>query len=162
MASPCSHCGNTKTESVRHGFIYNTLWSMGYHLRRCSFCNRWRLLKRVHRHRPHPDDVTVEELQRDFMRQVTESRGKTDEASKIIRLDGPFNSAEESTGQGAQPGSLSSVVAEATDEDEGYRSCPRCRSTVYRRSHRRWYERLIKRHRMARCMKCNYRFPYPQ
>ena len=59
MASPCPRCGTTKTESVRHGFIHDKLWNMGYHLRRCSFCNRWRLFKRADPNRPHPDDMTV-------------------------------------------------------------------------------------------------------
>ncbi len=100
MASPCPRCGTTKTESVRHGFIYNTPWNMGYHLRRCSFCNRWRLFKRLDRHRPHPDDMTVEELQENFNRKIAESLGKTDEASKANGGNMASNSPEESTGLG--------------------------------------------------------------
>jgi hypothetical protein len=161
MASPCRHCGNTKTESVRHGFIYNTLWNMGYHLRRCSFCNRRRLFKRVDRHRPHPDDMTVEELQRSFKRKIAESLGKTDEASTGNGVDMPFHSPEESTGHGAHSIRSSTGVVVAADEDQDSRFCPRCGSTDYRRSRRRWYERLIKRGKMARCSKCNHRFPYP-
>ena len=50
-----------------------TLWNMGYHLRRCSFCNRWRLFKRRDRNRPHPDDMTAEELTEDFNRKIAAS-----------------------------------------------------------------------------------------
>ena len=40
-------------------------------------------------------------------------------------------------------------------------SCPKCRSTIYRRSHRRWYERFLGRPKMARCLECHHRFHYP-
>jgi len=39
--------------------------------------------------------------------------------------------------------------------------CPYCGSTDFRRSHRRWYDRLMKRPKMARCQKCRRRFPRP-
>jgi hypothetical protein len=40
-------------------------------------------------------------------------------------------------------------------------ACPRCGSKDYRRSRRRWWERLIGRGPMARCRACRQRFPYP-
>ena len=161
MASPCPRCGTTKTESVRHGFIHDKLWDLGYHLRRCSFCNRWRLFKRADRTQRHPDDMSVEELQEHFERKVAESLGKQYEASEASGGNRTSNSSEELRGHGAQPRIPSIGVAEATDEVEDYRLCPKCGSTLYRRSRRRWYERLVKRPKMARCLKCDHRFPYP-
>ena len=148
-----------KTESVRHGFIHNTLWRWGYHLRRCSFCNRWRLFKRQDRNRPHPDDMTVEELQERFQRKIAEASKKTDEALETAGGNMESGSSQESE---TQPSRSSVGVAEAVDEVDEYRLCPKCRGSVYRRSRRRWYERLMKRPKMARCMKCDYRFPYPR
>ena len=72
-----------------------------------------------------------------------------------------FDSSEESRGLGDQPSRSSIGVAESTDEVDDYRLCPKCGSTLYRRSRRRWYERLMRRRRMARCLKCDHRFPYP-
>ncbi len=37
--------------------------------------------------------------------------------------------------------------------------CPRCGSTDHYRSRRRWYERLFRRSAMARCRRCQKRFP---
>ncbi len=161
MASPCPRCGHTKTESVRHGFIHDKLWDMGYHLRRCSFCNRWRLFKRADRTQRHPDDMTVEELQEQFNRKIAESLGKPYSASEATEGNMASGFQEESRGYGTQPKTPSIGVAEATDEAEDYRLCPKCGSTIYRRSRRRWYERLVKRPKMARCLKCDHRFPYP-
>ena len=161
MASPCPRCGNTKTESVQHGFIHDTLWNMGYHLRSCSFCNRWRLFKRVDRTRPHPDDMTMEELQESFNRKIAETTGKPSAASETPGGNRASDSSEESRGLGAEASALSIGVAEATDVVEDDRLCPKCGGTIYRRSHRRWYERLVRRPKMARCLKCDHRFPYP-
>lgn len=161
MASPCPRCGTTKTESVRHRFIHDTLWNMGYHLRRCSFCDRWRLFRRADPSRPHPDDMTVEELQESFNRKIAESLRKQSAASDA---DGRFmasNSPEEPSGPEAKPSVATVGVAEAAEDVEDYRLCPKCGSTLFRRSRRRWYERLVKRSKMARCMKCDHRFPYP-
>jgi DNA-directed RNA polymerase subunit RPC12/RpoP len=161
METPCPRCGTIKTESVRHGFIHDTLWNMGYHLRRCSYCNRWRLFKRGDRHRPHPDDLTIEELQERFKRKIAAASGKLPADSERLGGNMASDPLEQSRGPGAQPSTSSVSVAEVTDEYEDYRVCPKCGSKVYRRSRRRWYERLIKRPRMARCMQCDRRFPYP-
>jgi predicted RNA-binding Zn-ribbon protein involved in translation (DUF1610 family) len=161
MANPCPRCGTTKTESVRHGFIHDTLWNLGFHLRRCSFCNRRRLFKRADRTRPHPDDMTWEELQERFDRKIAEVSTKPFAASETMGGNMAFNSSEESRGHGAQPSRSSIGVEEWTDGVEDFHSCPKCGSTHYRRSHRRWYERLVRRPKMARCLKCNHRFPYP-
>jgi hypothetical protein len=148
MATPCPRCGTTKTESVRHGFIYHRLWEMGYHLRRCSFCNRKRLFKRADRTQPHPDDMTAEQLTEEFNRKIAESKGQA------------YGAAERHRGNMASKSSAS--VAEVVGEIDDYRLCPKCGSTVYRRSRRRWYEKMLKRPRMARCLKCEHRFPYPR
>jgi hypothetical protein len=161
MASPCPRCGATKTESVKHGLIYEAFWRMGYHLRRCSFCNRKRLFKRAHPERPHPDDMTAQELQELFDRKIAESLGKPYVSLETHggRMDS--NSSEETNGVGVQTGGRSVGVAEASEEVVDYHLCPKCGSTIYRRSRRRWWERLIRRPRMARCLKCDHRFPYP-
>ena len=52
--------------------------------------------------------------------------------------------------------------AEVEEEPDEYQMCPRCGGTNFRRSRRRWWERLLKYPRMARCMKCDHRFPYPR
>ncbi|MGO8815194.1 MAG: hypothetical protein ACLQVG_11130 [Terriglobia bacterium] len=159
MADPCPRCGTTKTESVRHGFLYTRLWNMGYHLRRCSFCNRKRIFKRHDRNRPHPDDLTAEELTEHFNRKIAEAKGQTYVA---VKRENVANSSEESQLLGTQPQRMPVSVAEATEEIDDYRLCPNCGSSNYRRSHRRWYEKLLKSPRMARCIKCDTRFPYPR
>ena len=159
MESPCPRCGTHKTESVRHGFIYDTAWNMGYHLRCCSSCKRWRVFKRMDRTRPHPDDMTVEELREDFHRKIEESmRRESAGQSEVSRAS---NALQESGEFQPVPGESFVVVAEAPEKIDAYRLCPKCGSTVFRRSRRRWFERLLKRPRMARCMKCSHRFPYP-
>jgi len=199
METPCPRCGHHKTESVRRGFMYNTFWNMGYHLRACSFCNRWRLFKLTDRSQPHPDDMTVEELQESFNRKIAESLRKDSTATELPQamievgpaeetqrsepqpVEVPFRAAIESLEAEPHPAEISigvveephqaefrSVeaslgVAEAPREAESdnYRLCPKCGGTNFRRSRRRWWERMIKRPRMARCMKCSHRFPYP-
>lgn len=161
MERPCPRCGTTKTESVRHGFIHDTLWNLGYHLRRCSYCSRWRLFKRADPSRPHPDDLTIEQLQESFNRRIAATSGKLPADSERLGGNMASDSMEPSREHEAQPSTSSVSVAEATDEDEERRVCPKCGSTVFRRSHRRWYERLFGRARMARCMRCDRRFPYP-
>jgi len=242
MATPCPHCGTTKTESVWHGFIYNACWRMGYHLRRCSYCNRWRIFKRLDRGRPHPNDMGPEDLARSFQRHVLQASGQTaaiaarygtgaagmldevlvpqDASAPVVAQDGASvatgaledspvpiapptpaptgarfgaSVATETLGHtlvavtppvpvpiaihfGASVGSGKSDDApapvvppasppatpvQAVDEMEERGYCPKCGSITYRRSRRRWYERMIRRERMARCLKCRHRFPYP-
>lgn len=162
MATPCPRCGTIKTESVRHGFIYETLWNWGYHLRRCSYCNRRRIFKRVDRDRPHPDDMTVEELQEQFSRKIAEASGKKSAAAETNGGKMASDSSERSRELDSQPRRSSIDVAEAAEEFEGYRLCPNCGSMLFRRSHRRWYERMMNRPKMARCSRCDHRFPYPE
>ena len=161
MASPCPRCGATKTESVRHGFIHDKLWNMGYHLRRCSSCHRRRLFKRAHPDQPHPDDMTVEELRESFERQIAKSLEKEHTDLKATGGKMASDSPEKARELGAQPIGSSIGVAVAPAEVEDYRLCPKCGSTLYRRSRRRWYERLVRRPKMARCLKCDHRFHYP-
>jgi len=40
--------------------------------------------------------------------------------------------------------------------------CPQCGKADFRRSRRRWWERLIMRGPMVRCRACQARFPMPQ
>jgi hypothetical protein len=105
--------------------------------------------------------MTVEELQERFQRKIAEASRSTHEASEIPGKNMNSGSTQESRGLETQPSQSSIGVAEAADEVDEYRLCPKCRGAVYRRSRRRWYERLMKRPKMVRCMKCDYRFPYP-
>jgi hypothetical protein len=41
-------------------------------------------------------------------------------------------------------------------------TCPECGKADFRRSRRRWWERLILRGPMVRCRACRTRFPMPQ
>jgi len=161
MASPCPRCGATKTESVRHGLTYSAFWKMGYHLRRCSFCNRRRLFKRVGGGRPHPDDMTREELQEHYDRKTAEVGGRM--ATDPVTADRAtaFPAAEEAVAPPASHSVTSVSVAEPTEEVDEYDCCPRCGSSLFRRSRRTLFERLLKRRRMARCIRCDHRFPYP-
>ena len=161
MASPCPRCGNIKTESVHHGFIHDTLWNLGYHMRRCSYCNRRRIFKRGDRSRPHPDDMTMEELRESFNRKIANASGKSRADGESLGGNVASESLQHSGGIRPEPGASSIGVAEEANEVDEYRLCPKCGSTHYRRSHRRWYERWLKRPKMARCLKCDHRFPYP-
>ena len=161
MESPCPRCGTFKTESVHHGFIYAALWKMGYHLRRCSFCNRKRMFKRPDPTRPHPDNLTMEDLQRSFDRKIAQSLGKPVEVSTRHRANLASNSTERVHRHRSHADTSSNRVAVATDEVTKDPVCPNCASVHYRRSRRRWYEKLLKRPRMARCRKCDHRFPFP-
>jgi hypothetical protein len=171
METPCPRCGTLKTESVRHGFIYNTLWKMGYHLRRCSFCNRRRLVPRGDRNRPHPNDLTAEELTEHFNRRIASSLRREGADSGVIVRHMTADSAPPSPvpattpkavppGPSAPPKASAVGVAEVEVKDD-YGLCPNCGNSKYRRSRRRWYERWLNRARMARCLKCTHRFPYP-
>src|SRR5690348_15103844 len=84
METPCPRCGTLKTESVRHGILYNTLWKLGYHLRRCSFCNRKRLLRRGDKNRPHPNDLTAEQLTAHFNRRIASTLKREGAAVRVI------------------------------------------------------------------------------
>jgi hypothetical protein len=161
MASPCPRCGATKTRSVRHGLMYNTLWTMGYHLRRCSFCGRRRLFKRAHREGSHPHDMTHEQLQEHYNRKIAEvsRRGPTEPETLAPQMARGF--AQTSIGRRTPETATSVSVVEAHSEVEDYGCCPECGSTIYRRSRRRFFERLLKRPKMARCLRCDHRFPHP-
>jgi hypothetical protein len=180
METACPRCGTLKTESVRHGFAYKLMWGLGYHLRRCSFCNRWRLNPRGDRNRPHPNDLSAEELTEHFNRRIAAS----------LRRDGAVPSAALASSM-ASSGGVGSVTLErppvaekkistvppkpvpvetrretSDDEEDAdpaeiYGACPECGKTKYRRSRRRWYERWLNRPKMARCLNCDCRYPYP-
>jgi hypothetical protein len=160
MASPCPHCGSTKTESVRHGLLYRLSWRMGYHLRRCSYCRRERLFKRAKDQR-HPNEMTTEELKEIFDRKIAESRAKESAAPETQGGKMESNSSEETSRSREQASEPSAGEGERSQEVEDYRLCPKCGSILYRRSRRRWWERMIGRPRMARCLRCDHRFPYP-
>jgi len=161
-ARSCPRCGESKTESVRHGVIYNTLWRMGYHLRRCSRCNRLRLFKRTSRTRQHPYEMTREELQVEFNRKIAKASRRTFAAPETpVTQVSPIPEQAESEAKYQTKGT-SAVFEEAPTGAASGRYCPYCGSWVFRRSKRRFLERLFGRPRMARCMDCYRRFPYPR
>ena len=159
METPCPRCGTLKTESVKHGFIYNTLWKMGYHLRRCSFCNRRRLVKRGDKNRPHPNNLTAEQLTEHFNRRIA-SALKREGAAAVVVKNGSADSPAVGSAPSSLPRTTSVAVAEA-DPSAEMGLCPDCGYTKYRRSRRRWYERWMNGPKMARCVKCSCRYPYP-
>jgi hypothetical protein len=160
MEPPCPWCGANKTESVPHGFIYNLLWRIGYHLRRCSCCNRKRILKRGDRNQPRPDEMTWEELTERFNREVAEAKSVMYKASYGHVRNMAANSLPESSGLRTQSTGSAVGVLDAND-DRGYGACPKCGSTAFRLSHRYWYEKILGRPKMAGCFGCGCRFPYP-
>jgi hypothetical protein len=185
METPCPKCGTLKTESVRHGLIYKTLWGMGYHLRRCSFCNRWRLQPRGDNNRPHPNDLTAEKLTEHFNRRIAASRrrdaalagaGAVAVGAGVVSVASAEPAPRRNIAQSRA--AVSSVEAEPAARPIGaqsraaisvaeveptaeYAACPRCGNMKYRRSRRRWYERWLDRPKMARCLKCSHRYPHP-
>ncbi len=54
------------------------------------------------------------------------------------------------------------IIAEVEEKEPAPNQCPHCGSSDYRRSQRRWSERLTKSPKMARCRECGTRFPYPE
>ena len=169
--------------------IRTFFWDLGYHLRRCSYCNRPRLFRRGDPSRPHPDDMTREELQERFDRKIRESLGRMPRASEMSESkmavessNGPkgpeIRTVGTSVGVAEKPvvvaeklvvvadkpvvvAEKSVGVAEKVEPPVAVPCCPYCGGTHYRRSRRRWWERLMKRPRMARCRRCIRRFPYP-
>jgi hypothetical protein len=141
MSSPCPNCGASKTEPVRHGFIYKLAWVFGYRLRQCSRCRKRRFIRR--QDDKSPDSLKLGE-EAATAAHFTEER----EAAKT---------AEENLGPvGTKP------VPAADSSDRGLRCCPECGSTKYHRTKRTTLEHLLLRPRMARCEMCRARFPYPR
>lgn len=112
--------------------------------------------------RPHPDDMTREELQESFDRKIAATFRSESSPEEPCEVPAAFSMVEDTSGLETQRVDSAVGVAEAPEEEDEYHLCPKCGGTNYRRSRRRWYEKLMKRPRMARCMKCNHRFPYPR
>ena len=159
MPNPCPRCGETKTEGVPHGMIYNFLWRRGYSLRRCSFCKRRRLLKRPNQ--PHPESMTLEELQERFDREIAKSLGRIPQEVEISESKPARDSQAGSKGPETKSVSTTGDLTKAFPKTDISNCCPKCTSPHYRATHRRWYERLMKRPKIARCTDCRHRFPYP-
>ena len=141
MATPCSRCGATKTETVRHGLMYNLARRFGYRLRMCSRCRRLRLLP-LNNNGAHTSDAAPHE--------PGTSSGVILSADKALKpeLDRPAASAEE--------------VHPEVQSVKDSRRCPRCGATEFRRSRRNLLEHILFRPKMARCRRCRFRFPYPK
>jgi hypothetical protein len=104
--------------------------------------------------------LTAEELTEHFNRKIASALRRDAGASGIVVKSMALDSALPSAGPISSPHPTSVAVAEVgATEDSGL--CPKCGNKKYRRSRRRWYERWLKRPRMARCLKCAHRYPYP-
>jgi len=78
-------------------------------------------------------------------------------ASRVGEEERASTTAEES----AQP-KIAKRETAADSSSRGVRGCPACGSTSYRRTARTAMERIMLRPKMARCRKCQKRFPYPE
>ena len=72
-----------------------------------------------------------------------------------------LNTPAASNGPEIKSVGISGDLAEASTKTDISNCCPKCRDTYYRATRRRWYERLMKRPKMARCFNCHHRFPLP-
>ncbi len=160
MASPCPRCGAIKTESVRHGIFYHLLWNLGYHLRRCSGCNRPRILRRPKSRARFEDEPALNS----GTDSSPASSAKPSVSGRAMESD-PDSPESESAEAGASDKEEQGATQVAVDWEESpneYGCCPKCGSIQYRRSRRSAFEKMIGRPRMARCLKCFHRFPYPE
>jgi hypothetical protein len=141
MAAPCSRCGATKTESVRHGLMYKLARRFGYRLRKCGRCRRLRLIP-LDNYSAHRSDTTSHE--------PDTSSGVTESADKPLKpeLDRAAAGAEK--------------VRPEVQSVKNSRRCPRCGATEFRRSRRNLLEHILFRPKMARCRNCRFRFPHPK
>jgi PilZ domain len=71
------------------------------------------------------------------------------------------NTPATSNGPEMNGAGISGDLTEASTETDVSSCCPQCGDTYYRATPRWWYERLMKRPKMARCFNCHHRFPYP-
>jgi len=146
VSRPCRKCGATKTEPVSQSMSlrYELARLFGYELRQCARCRRLRLLP-PRGGRRHRDPAAVDAV-------VTTTGGVADDrATRDAFKPVPDSVAGGKTSQG-EPN---------FDESHGAASCPRCGSRKYRRSRRRWLDRVMRRRAMARCRVCHFRFPLP-
>lgn len=141
MATPCSRCGATKTETVRHGLMYNLARRFGYRLRKCGRCRRLRLLP-LHNHGEDHSD--------------TANRGPNTSSGVTQTADKPLRPESDRAATGA-----AKVRPEVQSGKNSHR-CPRCGATEFRRSRRNLLEHILFRPRMARCKRCRCRFRYPK
>src|SRR5690348_1487209 len=118
MASPCQKCGATKTGHAKPGLMRWLFEKLGFRLRVCGGCRRYRIFRDTR----------------------TES-GSSDESSRGV--DQPTASVQPASDDlRAQPASSQSVAAltvpDTTSESAGSAltplACPECGSTNYRRS----------------------------
>jgi hypothetical protein len=140
VTSPCSRCGETRTDPVRHGTMYKLVWAFGYRLHRCPRCRAARYLPR-HRGKP-----------RDLPQEGTELAG-----APWFAKEGRVIATAEARSEPEKD-----QVAAVDSSHRKLRPCPACGSTEYHRSRRTNLERIRSRPPMARCEKCGMRFPYPR
>lgn len=152
MAMACPKCGETTTDRIGHGFLYGLATVLGYSLRRCGNCRRYRLVRRLgsgpHRYGPSDDEY---------------ARVAVTPAAAMAPPDLPSNGNSPATGAVAAGSSCASPTQESERRPHQYtHPCPRCGSREYRRSHRTWLERRRGIRAMYRCRKCSERFSLPQ
>jgi hypothetical protein len=145
MASPCRKCGATKTSHAKRGLTRWLLEKLGFKLRVCGGCRRYRIF-----------------------RHTRSESGSRAEASQA--MDQPSVSMQQATevlrGQtAAGPAAAASAISDTASEPMGSAlaplACPECGSTNYRRSRRTSWERARGIPRMLRCRECRRRFEAP-
>jgi hypothetical protein len=140
MSSQCPRCGETRTDPVQHGTMYNLIYSFGYRTQLCSRCRKKRFV-RIH-----------EGKRSGGSRRGMEPVGSSwlAEASK---------GGVEAEGQAAE----GKVLTPAAGSSEGnMQTCPECGSQKFHRTRRNQLERLRNSSPMARCENCGKRFPYQE
>jgi predicted RNA-binding Zn-ribbon protein involved in translation (DUF1610 family) len=136
MSSPCPKCGETRTDPVPHGTMYNLMYSFGYRTQLCSRCRKKRFV-RIHNGR----------------RSGGSRRGMEPVGSSWL-------AAASKGGVGAEgQAAAGKVLTPAAGSSEG-QTCPECGSPKFHRTRRNQLERLRNSSPMARCDNCGKRFPY--
>ena len=136
----CPACGSTKYHRTRRTRLERFL--MRPPMSRCEKCGLRFPYSR------HPDGSSHASVESD------------EDEVPMLRPSGERRSpgmAEEST-----KAEVTKPVKDADSSNGELPSCPSCGSTRYHRTHRSRFERFLSRPPMARCDKCNSRFPYPR
>jgi len=160
MSEPCRRCGATKTDAIFDGrsLRYKLARVFGYELRQCARCRCLRLLNRHAAGRRHS------------ARSGADASTASDHSVQALQGNAHTATGGAGSKMGAElirpvfvntPGHETESTSLGTGEPDDRGNCPRCGSRAYRRSRRRWFERLLRRPPMARCRSCRFRFRLP-
>ncbi len=162
MPAPCPRCGATKTERIRAGVRYELARLLGYELNQCAGCRRLRFLRRHARRRENVPANSAPATRRAGRSSAQEERAENRAPEGTpVTASIAGGAAQDASGPLVADRETPHTHARRNDSD-GLSGCPRCGSKRYRRSRRRWLERVMGRAPMARCKACGYRFALPQ